>query len=766
MKIPANFVENLRLHAGAGSGRRPVWAAALGAMLATVLAPGLWAQARPAAGVTATVDARTGDYAVSSQAPAWQFHGSVGSPVQHVARAVGHDTLGPFHSLRFGWSWNGVPVTGEIKTYDQRPVARFQLTYDQATPHPQLNFPNFTSLPADLHVFSYRDFRFAPPQFASGDYGTPWLLFDDHLNAAMISPASAFPVTVLTGDGQKTAGVSLDEAIDHVPAGYSVSSILVLDTGIGRVFDGWGTALNLIQGRSKPSNEADDSLRYLGYWTDAGAYYYYNFDPKLGYPGTLQAEVEHLRSSGIPVRNMQLDSWWYEKDSLGPDGQPLPPRVPRPGNTRPVFPPARWNISGGIWLYEASPTLFPNGLDAFHKQVDMPLITHSRYIGQDSPYHKTYQIAGIAPIDPKYWSHVAGYLRANGVTIYEQDWLDYIRQYSGFEGDLRVGDEFFDNMASAMKAQGLTMQWCMAKPSVFLQGTRYSNLTTIRVSDDKFIRAHWYNFLFTSQLAGSLGIWPWADNATSQDVNAILLQTLSAGPVGFGDQMGQENRQNLMPAVRADGVLVKPDAPLIPLDSGYLDGALGRHAPMLGYTHTAQGGTTTAYVFAFASTPKDDGPVQFQAHDIGVDGDMAVYDYFAHKVTFVPAGDTFHGELGADDASFYISAPAGKSGIAFFGDRDDFVGTGRMRIGSLADSRSQLGATVLFARGESEVTLHGYAKFEPRVTAQGGHAGDLHYDAATGEFDVSISPDAKAPAVARTAWEPSVREVHVLLRRQ
>ena len=780
MKIPANFSENLRLHAGAGSGRRLVWATALSLILSIVLAPGLRAQAKPMAGVTATVDAQTGDYVVSGPVPGWQFRGSTRSPVQDLVHAASSDALGPFHSLRFNWSWNGVTVTGEIKTYDQRPVARFQLTYDtRPAPHPQLKFPDFTSLPAGLHVFSYRDLMFAPPQFAAGNYGTPWLLFDDHFNAAIISPAGGYQVTGLTGDGQKTAGVSLDAEVDLVPVGYSVSSILVLGTGIGRVYDDWGAALNLIQGRSQPSNEADDSLRYLGYWTDAGAYYYRTFDPKLGYPGTLQAEIQHLHSSGIPVHYLQLDSWWYQKGDVGPDNMPSRPQRPGAGATgpgttgpgttqggRPVFPPARWNAGGGIWLYEAADTLFPQGLQAFHQQVDMPFVTHSKYMGPDSPYHGTYLISGIAPIDPKYWSHIASYLHDSGAVIYEQDWLDYIQEYSGFEANLTLGDEFFDNMASAMKAQGINMQYSMAKPRNFLQGSRYSNLTTIRVSGDRFYRTRWHEFLFTSQLAGALGIWPWADNANSQDVNAILLQTLSAGPVGFGDELGKESKQNLLQAARSDGVIVKPDAPLVPIDADYLDGALGRNAPTLGYTYTAQGDTTTAYVFAFAQTPEDRKAVHFRAHDVGLDGAMAVYDYFAPKMTLVPAGGVFNGELEADDASFYISASPGKSGIAFLGDRDDFVGTGRMRIASINDSPQQLEATVLFAQAESEITLHGYAKFEPQVTAHGGHAGDLHYDAATGEFDVSISPDANAPAAAQTAWEPSVREVHVLLRRQ
>src|SRR5579872_2426680 len=148
----------------------------LATILVTVLTLGASAQNKPATGLTASVNVGTGDYSVTSRALAWQFRGSVGSRLTNLLRTTGRDTLGPFHSIRFGWRWNGVPITGQIKTYDLRPIACFQLTYDKATQHATLSFPNFTSLPRGLHPFSYREFRFAPPQFAAGDYGTPWLL--------------------------------------------------------------------------------------------------------------------------------------------------------------------------------------------------------------------------------------------------------------------------------------------------------------------------------------------------------------------------------------------------------------------------------------------------------------------------------------------------------------------------------------------------------------------------------------------------------------
>src|SRR5581483_3252326 len=212
------------------------------------------------------------------------------------------------------------------------------------------------------------------------------------------------------------------------------------------------------------------------------------------------------------------------------------------------------------------------------------------------------------------------------------------------------------NMSAAMAQHSLTMQYCMATPSEFLEASRFSNLTTIRVSGDHFVRANRLPFLYTSELAEAIGSWPWADVADSPDRDAILLQTLSAGPVGFGDALGREDRPNLLRAVRADGVILKPDAPIVPLDRSYLDAAQHRHTPTLVATYTNHHGLRTAYLYAFAPTPADRAPVQFTSADLGLTSDIYVYDPFANRGETVSAGKTFTGQLNSDGSAYFIAA--------------------------------------------------------------------------------------------------------------
>jgi hypothetical protein len=59
-----------------------------------------------------------------------------------------------------------------------------------------------------------------------------------------------------------------------------------------------------------------------------------------------------------------------------------------------------------------------------------------------------------------------------------------------------------------------------------------------------------------------------------------LLSTLSASIVGVGDALGEIDRANLNRVIRADGVIVKPDDAIAPLDASYIEQANDRRLPI------------------------------------------------------------------------------------------------------------------------------------------------------------------------------------------
>lgn len=686
------------------------------------------------AGITVQLDEASGRYEIEARQSDWKFAGKLGQPAQNVVVENGHDRIGAYHEIRFDWRTN-VSLTGGIRIYDSQPVALFTLEFNQAIQELPTAFPRFTSVPAGLHHFSFKNDVFAPPGFKLEQNGTPWLLFDDRDNAVIISPANDFMISRMSGDGANEIASGLNEEVRNLPAHFKYATLLTFGNGINKIWDAWGKAFTDLVGRHRPANDADIGLRYLGYWTDNGAFYYYNYDPALGYAGTLEALVRHYRERKIPIRYLQLDSWWYDKTLTGPDG--------KTGRTKnPKLPEGEWNRYGGLLKYEADPALFTNGLAAFQKKIGLPLITHNRWIDPASPYHEQYRISGFAGVDPSWWQHIMGYIADSGVVCYEQDWLNVIYNHSPeLSSTVGAGDEFTGGMAAAAKARGLSLQYCMALPRFFLQGARYDNLTTMRVSDDRFQRSHWDNFLYTSRLASALGIWPWSDVFMSTETNNLLLANLSAGMVGVGDAIGAENKENLMHVARPDGVLVKPDEPVVPLDEIYIDEANGKKSPMVAWTYSDHGPLRTAYVFAY-SRQEINSEASFTPAKLGFKGKVCVLDARSGAAQYQSAGKRFAFQLNPDETAYYLIVPVGQSGLAFFGDAGKYVSNGRQRIAALDDAPEGLKVTVTFAAGEKSVRLFGYAPHVPSVAAKSGSVGSLDYDAQNGRFSVEVSPAA------------------------
>ena len=60
---------------------------------------------------------------------------------------------------------------------------------------------------------------------------------------------------------------------------------------------------------------------------------------------------------GIPVKYLEIDSWWYPKDKL---------------------------LAVVEWT--ALPDIFPNGLDYLQEQTGWPIVAHNRYWSRNTTY--------------------------------------------------------------------------------------------------------------------------------------------------------------------------------------------------------------------------------------------------------------------------------------------------------------------------------------------------------------------------------------------
>jgi hypothetical protein len=667
--------------------------------------------------LTITINSK-GVYTIIAKSPAWTFGGKIGHTLSNIAINSGSDGIGSYQEIDFNYiDSNGASRGGGMRAYNSNPIVLFVDRYLSTTPN-TTPFPKLSTYPKNLYHLNYQ-YAFAQYTFTKFAADSPWVYFDGLGNSFILSPASNFMIasTVKAGSGAIASGIN--STIIALPAGFVHQTFLVIGQGINNTFQIWGHAMTNLQGKTRPANDEGITLNTLGYWTDHGATYYYNYDPNLGYAGTLQAVYNSFKQAGIPLGYMQLDGWWYPKGASD-----------------------IWtNHNAGIYTYNTDPTLFPNGLLAFQKQLGIPLMTQAKYIDASSPYRSQYTMSTNVSTDPNYWNTVANYLQSNAVATYEQDWLSNKALPSM---NLTDPDAFMNNMASAMSTAGLTMQYSMPLPRHFLQSSLYNNLTTIRVSDDRFSSARWDTFLYASELASALGIWPWSDVFMSTETDNLLLSTLSAGIVGVGDPIGAESATNLLQTIRADGVIVKPDAPIVPVDAMYIQDAQATNQPMVASTFTDFGsGMKALYVFAYARAAHTPTTASFTPVSLGLPGSVYVYNYFTGKGTVLPAGGTFTDTVSS--GSYYIAVPIGRSGIGFLGDAGKFVSWGKKRISQVTDTGS-VQATITFANGETSLNMYGYAPSQPKVTATDGTVGTVTYNSATSIFSYPVSPGADGSA--------------------
>jgi hypothetical protein len=226
--------------------------------------------------------------------------------------------------------------------------------------------------------------------------------------------------------------------------------------------------------------------------------------------------------------------------------------------------------------------------------------------------------------------------------------------------------------------------------------------------------------------------------------------------------MGSETKTNLDQAVRADGVIVKPDASIVPMDRSYINDAKNLSAPLIASTFTDRGGIKTEYVFAFNRDAHSSGNVEFTISELGVNQQVYVYDYFAKTARRLGPHESCSALLAPKGSAYYVVAPISKSGIAFLGDATKFVGTGKQRIASVQDQPGRLSVQLVLAENEKSVVLHGYSAAAPRASVSGGVSDPLQYDSAAGHFSIEVRADTTTP-VDKSSGDP-VRQVTVVFQ--
>ncbi|XP_067662761.1 uncharacterized protein [Haliotis asinina] len=460
------------------------------------------------------------------------------------------------------------------------------LTQTNATQAPSVDeiiagFPGFvveeTTVPlgymsygGDMYGDSSKAFgQFGPEmKITSGIRSGPLSIFDrvKTANTLILSPASTFMAANLwyqtSSTGNNLYWGIMGGVSDIVP-GFETSTILYYSNqGINKGFVSWGQILQKMYERDNSFVKSDFTINYLGYWTDNGAYYYYNTEPQKNYQDTILDVATAIKETGIPFRYLQFDSWWYYK-----------------------------GVGDGVKTWESTPEVFPNGMQWLYNKTGLPISAHNRYWASDTTYAR--QNGGkyyfliennkALPNDQTFWDDLISNGRKWGLLTYEQDWLNV--EFAGVPSltyDAYLGETWLNQMGRGAAKNGVTIQYCMANSRHLLQGISIPAVTQARASNDYHPGTQQWRIGVTSVFAWAIGITPFKDNFWTTTVQPgspykgatepytelnALVATLSTGPVGPSDMIGKFNKTIIMRSVNSDGLILKPSRPATAIDN-------------------------------------------------------------------------------------------------------------------------------------------------------------------------------------------------------
>ena len=195
----------------------------------------------------------------------------------------------------------------------------------------------------------------------------------------------------------------------------------------------------------------------------------------------------------------------------------------------------------------------------------------------------------------------------------------------------------------------------------------------------------------------------------SRELPQLILATLSAGPVGVGDALGQIDASNLKKAMRADSVLLKPDVPVEPIDASFVADAESSSAPMVAATHS--GDQTEVFAYARADSQEQ---ASVSLRELGIQGPAYEWDWVRQVGRPIAAGGTFP-MVFENGWAYAVVTPVSRDGVGILGDTSKIVPLARARFSTVADSVNTL--MIAYAPGEAAVSLAGYAARRPVVRA-------------------------------------------------
>ncbi|KAK7471362.1 hypothetical protein BaRGS_00036000 [Batillaria attramentaria] len=659
----------------------------------------------------------------------------------------GIDKIGRWNSTCFRYSAGDVSFRTCVKTWANElislPAVLFQQEFINGTRNSAQDpdsvisgFPSFQVPDRDegLGYQSYQGGMFGSDgkssrwykghvDLSGGIEGGPLALFDQQGSVVIIAPWSQFMASSRAQDKKNRVSWGVMGGVDSVPPGFQYQTVVFFGyTGINQVFSQWGEMMRYYYDKDDIYRKTDVTLNYLGYWTDGGAYYFYQTEPNKTYEQTILDVYNYSLSLNLPYRYVQYDSWFYPK---GP--------------------------KGGVTTWSPGPDIAPDGFQYIFNKTLWPAGAHNRWWSSQTPYAKqnggrfnfivedggsSYTSrsgqCGFTEAFPDFWLYLFKEARTWGLIMYEQDHLN--EQFAKMKATLSTVDvarTWLLQMGEAARATGLTIQYCMSNPRHAMQSLEIPVVTQARVSGDYRGGSDQWQIGKVSVFADAIGIAPFKDNFWSEELQPdnhynltephselqAAVATLSTGPVAPADMIGHTNASMLMQCCNAGGLVLRPNKPATAIDKQFMEDAFHTGVGPRGqvWTTFSQIGETAVFGIILAAamdnsyslTPTDAG---FQLFIPTVAIPRSAYGQPPEVLPFTddsPLRLTEH--CGRNPFCMYYTSPVyqiGNSKLVIYGEENKFVPMSRDRVSNIDVLTNNVALTLKGVPGETTVFLY------------------------------------------------------------
>jgi hypothetical protein len=422
---------------------------------------------------------------------------------------------------------------------------------------------------------------------------------------------------------------------------------------------------------------------HLSYWTDNGAAYWYRTEADRTISESVVDVVEALRADDVPVRSVELDSWFYPHVTPRPITEiGYPEEVPPTGMSN-------WSARADAYPLDV------DGGDPIERLGERlgraPLTLHARHIAPTSPYitdPSEWWVDEFAahPIDPSFFRRWFDDAQRWGATVIEQDWM--LMYWFGVRELRAAPDRAADwqqGLNEHARSTGVDLLWCMATPADLMLAASLDRVIAVRTCDDYRFAADpallWTWFLTVNRLANTLGLPVFKDCFFSNpdvglDDDAIdgdpyadveaLLAALSGGPVGIGDRIGCTDRAVVLRTCDADGRIRRIDGAIAAIDECLFGApACGERLMWATASSTTPDGVWRYVVALNTATDR-----RVIADRLDLDRAATVYDW---RRAATATTQRLEVELAPRDWALFVVSPPGQPSAATIGDASKYV---------------------------------------------------------------------------------------------